>query len=84
MLWLWHRLAAIAPITPLAQEPPYAAGEALEKVKRHTHTHTHTHTHKLSIGVPNVVQKDQQCLCGGRDMGSIPGLVQWVKGLMLL
>ena len=34
LLWLWHRLAAIAPIRPLAWEPPYAVGIALEKTKR--------------------------------------------------
>ena len=30
LLWLWHRLAAIAPIQPLAWEPPYAMDEALK------------------------------------------------------
>ena len=34
LLWLWHRLAATAPIRPLAQEPPYAMGVALEKTKK--------------------------------------------------
>jgi len=34
LLWLWHRPAAIAPIGPLAWEPPYAAGAALEKAKK--------------------------------------------------
>jgi len=34
LLWLWHRLAATAPIIPLAWEPPYATGVALEKAKR--------------------------------------------------
>ena len=29
-LWLWHRLAAVAAIRPLAWEPPYAAGAALK------------------------------------------------------
>ena len=29
-LWLWCRLAAAAPIQPLAWEPPYAAGAAQE------------------------------------------------------
>ena len=29
--WLWHRLMTIAPIRPLAWEPPYAVGAALEK-----------------------------------------------------
>ena len=31
---LWCRLAATAPIRPLAWEPPYAKGAALEKTKR--------------------------------------------------
>ena len=34
LLWLWHRLAATAPIRPLAQEPPYAMGVALKKTKK--------------------------------------------------
>ena len=34
LLWLWCRPAAIAPIRPLAWEPPYASGVALEKTKR--------------------------------------------------
>ena len=34
LLWLWHRLAAMAPIGPLAWEPPYAAEEAQEMAKR--------------------------------------------------
>ena len=34
LLWLWHGLAATAPIQLLAWEPPYAAGVALEKTKR--------------------------------------------------
>ena len=33
LLWLWCRPAAIAPIRPLAREPPYAMGVALEKTK---------------------------------------------------
>ena len=34
MLWLWHRPAAVAPTRPLAWEPPYAVGAAIEKAKR--------------------------------------------------
>ena len=34
LLWLWHRWAATAAIPPLAWEPPYATGAALEKAKR--------------------------------------------------
>ena len=33
-LWLWCKPAAIAPIRPLAWEPPYAMGVALEKEKK--------------------------------------------------
>ena len=31
LLWLWCRPAAVAPITPTAWEPPYAAGAALKR-----------------------------------------------------
>ena len=34
LLWLWHRLAAVAPIRPLAWESPYAAGAALKSKKK--------------------------------------------------
>ena len=34
LLWLWYRLAAVAPIRPLAWEPPYAVGMALKKTKK--------------------------------------------------
>ena len=34
LLWLWCRPAATAPIQPLAWEPPYVVGAALEKAKR--------------------------------------------------
>ena len=35
LLWLWRRPAATTPTGPLAWEPSYAAGAALEKAKRH-------------------------------------------------
>ena len=34
LLWLWCRLAAVAPIGPLAWECPHAVGATLEKAKR--------------------------------------------------
>ena len=34
LLWLWCRPAATASIGPLAWEPPYASGVALEKGKK--------------------------------------------------
>ena len=33
LLWLWRRPEAIAPIQPLAWEPPNAAGVALKRQK---------------------------------------------------
>ena len=30
LLWLWHRPAAVAPLRPLAWEPPHVAGAALK------------------------------------------------------
>ena len=36
--WLWRRLVATALIQPLAWEPPYAAGAALEKAERQNKT----------------------------------------------
>ena len=33
LLWLWCRPEAVAPIRPLAWEPPYAAGVVLKKKK---------------------------------------------------
>ena len=33
LLWLWHTLAATAPIRPLAWEPPYVAEVAQEMAK---------------------------------------------------
>ena len=34
LLWLWCRLVAVALIRPLAWEPPYAMGVALETTKK--------------------------------------------------
>ena len=34
LLWLWCKLAAMAPTGPLAWEPPYAMSEAQERQKK--------------------------------------------------
>ena len=34
LLWLWLRLAAVAPIEPLAWEPSYATGADLKRPKK--------------------------------------------------
>ena len=46
LLWLWCRPAAKAPIRPLAWEPPYATGVALEKAKRQKNKNKNKQTNK--------------------------------------
>ena len=51
LLWLWHRLAAVAQIRPLTWEPPYARGTALKSnksIKRKEKT-THSSFQSLSF-----------------------------------
>ena len=50
LLWLWHRLAAVAPTGPLAWEPPYATGETLEDKKTTITTKKFTETEKRGSG----------------------------------
>ena len=63
LLWLWCRPAAIAPIRPLAWEPPYATGEALKRQK---------------TGVPVVAQWLTNPTRNHEVAGSVPALAQWV------
>ena len=51
LLWLWCRPEATAPIGPLAWEPPYAEGLALEKANTHTKIMNHT----LKVGLSSCV-----------------------------
>ena len=43
LLWLWRRLAATAPIRPLAWEPPYATGATLKRQKKKKSLHCGDH-----------------------------------------
>ena len=40
LLWLWCRPAAVAPLQPLAWEPPYAKGVALKQQQKNKQTKT--------------------------------------------
>ena len=74
LLWLWRRPVATALIQPLIWKPPYATGVALEKAKRQKKKES-----KSSRG-----GTAETNLTRNEVVGSIPGLVQWVKDLTLL
>ena len=57
LLWLWHRLAATAPIRPLAWEPPYAAGAALKRQK------TKRNKKQKNFQIKCIILKSHRPLC---------------------
>ena len=71
LLWLWHRPVATAPIGPLAWEPPYAVGVALEKTK----------TQKKKKGTREFPRGSMVTNLASvhEDADLIPGLTWWVK-----
>ena len=58
LLWLWCRLAAAAPVWPLAWEPPYAMDATLKKKKKKKNGHHHLFT-------------DNKCWSGCREKGTL-------------
>ena len=69
-LWLWSRPVATAPNEPLAWEPPYAEGAALEVAKKKLWS---SHCGSVVMSPTSIYE----------DVGLIPGLVQWIKDPML-
>ena len=55
LLWLWRRLAATAPIRPLAWEPPYATGAALKRQKKKITSPWRPEGCSLSLEIANVI-----------------------------
>ena len=63
LLWLRHRLAGTAPIRPLAWEPPYAMGVALEKTtttkkSKNKKENTHSNHHDSDIKSKDTDKKE--------------------------
>ena len=67
LLWLWRKPAAGAPIQPLSWELPYAAPVAL----------------KYKIGSFRSGAAETNLARNHEVLGSIPGLTQWIKDLVL-
>ena len=97
LLWLWRRLAATAPIRPLAWEPPYAVGAAQEKAKRQKKNDPKefdfattwmarqlTVTTEWKRGVPVVAQWLTNPTRNHEVEGLVSALAQWVNDPALL
>ena len=76
---LWCRPAAIAPVRPLAWEPPYAALKRQKNKKIFKNK-----KNKTNWGVSIVAQWFKKPINIHEDSGSIPDLDQRVKNLALL
>ena len=63
-LWLWCRLAATAPIQPLAWEPPYAVGVALKKDQKTKKKKKKKKGKNRSLGIG-------VCICWGGGRGCV-------------
>ena len=55
LLWLWRRRVAPAPISPLAWEPPHAAGVALKD--RKTKQNKKIPKNKIQEAKPNAITR---------------------------
>ena len=77
-LWLWCRLVVTAPIRPLAWEPPYATGVALKRQKK-----IHPKKKRKVLWSSCHGAAEANPTRNHEVVGSIPGLAQWVKDLVL-
>ena len=73
LLWLWRRLAAVAPIRPLAWEPPHAAGVAIKRKKKKKKRKRNCGVPLVAQCVMNMTRIHEKCV---RFLASLSGL--WI------
>ena len=61
LLWLWRRLAAVAPIGSLAWELPYAAGAALKRQKTKRQKDKKTKKKRKESKVREIMREGEDC-----------------------
>jgi len=66
LLWLWCRLAAVAPIQPLAWELPYIESAALNKKAKQNKSKQNKTLHLLNFSSEDIIS-------GGQDGGGVGG-----------
>ena len=74
--WLWFRLAATAPVCPLAWEIPCAMGASLENKNRLKNKKINYWGSRWDSVIMNPTSINE-------DVGLIPGPSHWVKDLAL-
>ena len=72
LLGLWGRLAAVAPIQPLAREPPYAACAAPKSKKKKKHKTTTT---KIIGPIGGIAESAMGWVVSGHRFDPWPGPV---------
>ena len=86
LLWLWHRPGAVAPMRPLAWEPPYATGVALKRPNTHTHTHKNKKTKKKEKRIGRMrghILRRQLMGLASLNIAGQPGWLEILQELMI-
>ena len=82
LLWLWCRPVATAPIRPLAWEPPYATGAALEKAKKDKKKKKSIES--MNQLIPDSVSKSFNYIRGKKTLLFIKFKIFWSRYMLVL